>query len=90
MKTSKYQYHIFVRPVGSLTWTQHMKPAKPHAVPFRTGTISIADAEACWLVNNHNYCAIVVPIELPQTEDDRLYARLADGDTTFYPTPAKP
>lgn len=87
MKTSEHQHFIFVRPPGSHTWTLHMNPAtdKHYATPWRDGRAEAANIEACRIVEHSNYCAIVVPIKLPQEKDAQLYALFADGDTMFSP-----
>jgi hypothetical protein len=83
MKPPKHHHFIFIRPPGSLTWTMHFNK---NGMPWRDGRAKEADAEAQSLVQRFNYCAIVVPIALPQEPDNERYALLSDGDTKLVPT----
>ena len=89
MKPTEYQHIIFVRPPNSWTWTLHMnKPVAGghHATPWRSGDAASANKEACNIVEHSTYCAIVVPVKLPQEQDAELYAQFADGDTLYKPS----
>lgn len=81
--TSTTIYIIYVRPRGSVTWTQYMKS---NGVPWRTSSTVEANKEAVIMANTTNYCARVVAVHLPESpdsEDAGKYSVLADGDTLY-------
>ena len=82
MRTSEYQHFIFIRPLGSFTWTLHMRKG----LPFRTGDANAANREAQNLAEHSRYSAIVIPIKLPRDAENIQYALFADGDTMYLPT----
>jgi hypothetical protein len=76
-------YLIFIRPRGSITWTQHMNE---NGNPWRTGQPDKANEEAVTIANTSKYCARVVSIRLPKLADSsesKTYSVLADGDTLY-------
>lgn len=77
-------YFVFIRPLGSLTWTHHVFPGTQ--TPFRTGDMDKANHTAMAIAKAGKYCAIVAPTKLPvRTDECAVYALLADGDTNFIP-----
>lgn len=84
MRTSEFQYFIFVRPIGSLTWTLHYFTKT--GTPWRSGSADDANREACSIVEHSSYSAIVIPIKLPRDAEKLQYALFADGDTMFSPS----
>ena len=82
MKPTPVHYIIFVRPPGSLTWTLHMRGLGP----WRDGRIEEANQTAITIATQLKYCAVVVPVKLPQELDSELYAIMGDGDIQWKPT----
>lgn len=56
------------------------------SVPWRSGDPDHANKKAQEIVEHSGYCAIVIPVQLPQDMDEKQYALLADGDTLYIPT----
>jgi hypothetical protein len=71
-------YTVWIRPPGSLVWTQLMSGQAPYrASGNRANEMAMHVAAQC------KYCARVVKIDLPPEPDCELYAMLADGETKY-------
>lgn len=63
---SEKRYLIFVRPAGSLMWTQH---CKPNGVPYTSFCPIKAFDDACDLSQATQYCAHVAEVKLRPEPD---------------------
>lgn len=73
-------YIIFVRPPGSITWTQYMKT---QYVPWRSCLTREANKKIRKIVEQDKMCARAVLIDLPAETDTELFGALTGGDTVF-------
>lgn len=81
MKPSKTRFLIFVRPVGSLRWTQHVKQT---GVPYVSFSEEQAFDDACKIAEGQRWCAHVAKVDLRQEPDEALRATASDLDATYF------
>jgi hypothetical protein len=77
----KSRYLIFVRPVGSLTWTQHMKTS---GVPYVAFNSDQAFEDACAIAENERTCTHVARVDIKSEPDEALRATDSTYAATYF------